>query len=219
MPFGLLILFAYLLGSVPFGLLIGLSQGKDLRKIGSGNIGATNTGRILGKKWGVLCFFLDVLKGLVPMLLVPFLNLVDDQPTLTQLTLWLLVGCAAVLGHVFPVYLKFKGGKGVATSLGLVLGLWPYYTLCGATAFGVWIACVAITRYVSLASIIAAVCFPIFLSISIVLHKTWAFSQLWPLVVIAALMALLVVIRHRENIRRLREGTETKSFQKKPSED
>ena len=150
---------------------------------------------------------------------MPFLNLVDDQPSLSQLTLWLLVGCAAVLGHVFPVYLKFKGGKGVATSLGLVLGLWPYYTLCGATAFGVWIVLVAVSRYVSLASIIAAVCFPIFLSISIGLHKTWAFAQLWPLVVIAALMALLVVIRHRENIRRLRQGCESKVFQKKSAEN
>ena len=162
MPFILFILFAYLLGSVPFGLLIGLSQGKDLRKIGSGNIGATNTGRILGKKWGILCFFLDVLKSLIPMILVPILNVVDETAGPRELTLWLLVGCAAVLGHVFPVYLKFKGGKGVATSLGLVLGLWPYYTLCGAAAFIVWIIGVLITRYVSLSSIIAAICFPSF---------------------------------------------------------
>lgn len=214
MPFILFILFAYLLGSVPFGLLIGLSQGKDLRKIGSGNIGATNTGRVLGKKWGILCFFLDVLKSLVPMLLVPVLRVVNASPGPKELTLWLLVGCAAVLGHVFPVYLKFKGGKGVATSLGLVLGLWPYYTVCGATAFLVWIVCVYITRYVSLSSIIAAICFTVFLIGSIALKATWSFSNLWPLVVIAVLMAVLVVVRHRENIKRLREGTEAKVFQK-----
>ena len=214
MPFMLLILFGYLLGSVPFGLLIGLSQGKDLRKIGSGNIGATNTGRILGKKWGVLCFFLDVLKGLIPMLSVPLLGLVDDPGPL-QLTLWLLVGVAAVLGHVFPVYLKFRGGKGVATSLGIVLGLWPYYTVCGIAVFIVWVAFVFISRYVSVASIIAAICFPIFLSIAIIAKDSWTFTELWPLVVLAALMALLVIIRHRDNIKRLRDGSETKVFQPK----
>ncbi len=218
MPFILLILFGYLLGSVPFGLLIGLSQGKDLRKIGSGNIGATNTGRILGKKWGILCFFLDVLKGLIPMLSVPLLGLVDDPGPL-QLTLWLLVGVAAVLGHVFPVYLKFKGGKGVATSLGIVLGLWPYYTICGMITFIVWIACVFISRYVSVASIIAAVCFPIFLSIAIFAKDTWLFTELWPLVVLASLMALLVIVRHRDNIKRLREGSETKVFQPKTNSE
>ena len=219
MPFILFILFAYLLGSVPFGLLIGLSQGKDLRKIGSGNIGATNTGRILGKKWGILCFFLDVLKSLIPMILVPILNVVDETAGPRELTLWLLVGCAAVLGHVFPVYLKFKGGKGVATSLGLVLGLWPYYTLCGAAAFIVWIIGVLITRYVSLSSIIAAICFPLFLVATIGLHQVWTFTRLWPLVIIAALMAILVIVRHRENIQRLRSGCETKVFEKvTPSE-
>ena len=215
MPFILFILFAYLLGSIPFGLLIGLSQGKDLRKIGSGNIGATNTARTLGKKWGILCFFLDVLKSLIPMVLVPTMGVVDAAAGPGELTLWLLVGCAAVLGHVFPVYLKFKGGKGVATSLGLVLGLWPYYTLCGAAAFVVWILCVYVTRYVSVSSIIAAVCFPLLLILTITLHQGWHFTQLWPLVTIAVLMALLVVIRHRENIKRLRDGSETKIFQPK----
>lgn len=219
MLFILFILFAYLLGSVPFGLLLGLSQGKDLRIIGSGNIGATNTGRTLGKKWGVLCFLLDVLKGLLPMLAVPLVGVIGDNPDLLQLSLWLLVGCAAVLGHIFPVYLKFKGGKGVATSLGIVLGLWPYYTLCGVAAFIVWASFVFISRYVSVASIVAAVCFPVFLAISIAMHKTWMFSQLWPLVVMAILMALLVVVRHRENIRRLRDGSETKVFQKKTASD
>lgn len=219
MPFILLILFAYLLGSVPFGLIIGLSQGKDLRKIGSGNIGATNTGRILGKKWGVLCFFLDVLKGLIPTLLVPLLDVVASPPTPTQLTLWLIVGCAAVLGHIFPLYLNFKGGKGVATSLGIVLGLWPYYTLCGVAVFIVWAVCVFITRYVSLAAIIAAVCFPLFLATAIVLNETWTLAGLWPLVAIAILMALLVIFRHRDNIRRLKNGTEVKVFQKKPTAD
>ncbi|MBC8379461.1 MAG: glycerol-3-phosphate acyltransferase, partial [Planctomycetes bacterium] len=100
MPYALLILFAYLLGSVPFGFLIGKTQGIDLRQVGSGNIGATNAGRALGKKWGILCMVLDILKGLVPMLLVPLLGLIEENASPLQLTLWLFVGCAAVLGHV-----------------------------------------------------------------------------------------------------------------------
>ena len=206
--FFLMILFAYLLGSIPFGFLIGKAQGIDLRKVGSGNIGATNTGRVLGKKWGTLCMLLDILKGLVPMLVVR-----EQNADPLQLTLWLLVGCAAVLGHVFPVYLKFKGGKGVATSLGIVLGLWPYYTLCGIAAFLVWLVLVLLWRYVSLASIVAAITFPVFLIAAILIFKDWELSQLWPLVVVAVLMSLLVVIRHRDNIKRLANGSETKIFQ------
>ena len=214
MPYALLILFAYLLGSVPFGFIIAKAQGIDLRKVGSGNIGATNTGRTLGKKWGIICMLLDILKGLVPMLLVPLLGLARDNANPLQLTLWLLVGCAAVLGHVFPVYLKFKGGKGVATSLGIVLGLWPYYTLCGIAAFIIFLTVLLIWRYVSLASIVAAVCFPVFLITAMLVFKNWQPLQLWPLLVVAALMSLLVVIRHRDNIKRLTNGSETKIFKK-----
>ena len=209
--FFLMILFAYLLGSVPFGFLIAKDQGIDLRKVGSGNIGATNTGRVLGKKWGILCMLLDILKGLVPMLVIR-----EQNAGPLQLTLWLLVGCAAVLGHVFPIYLKFKGGKGVATSLGIVLGLWPYYTLCGITAFVIFLTVVLIWRYVSVASITAAICFPLFLITAILAFEQWELSQLWPLLLIAVLMSLMVVLRHTDNIRRLAEGTETKIFQKTP---
>ncbi|MHC5191039.1 MAG: glycerol-3-phosphate acyltransferase, partial [Planctomycetota bacterium] len=149
-PFILLIGFAYLLGAVPFGFLIAKAHGKDLRTIGSGNIGATNTVRALGKKWGIFCFVLDVLKGLIPMLLVPMLGAVGAKTAgPSELTLWLTVGCTAVLGHIFPIYLKFKGGKGVATSLGIVLGLFPFYTLCGVGAFAIWLITLLIWRYVS----------------------------------------------------------------------
>ena len=209
-----LIIFAYLLGALPFGFLIGKAHGKDLRQIGSGNIGATNAARVLGKKWGIICFLLDVGKGLVPMLLVPALGLIAQPLTTGQLVLWILVGVAAVLGHVFPVYLGFKGGKGVATSLGIVLGLWPYFTVCGIAVFVIWAATLAIWRYVSLSSIIAAVSFPLILIGCIISIESWSFNQLWPLVVIAVLMAMLVIVRHRTNIVRLRNGSETKVFQK-----
>lgn len=214
MPYIMLVVFAYLLGSVPFGLLIARSQGIDLRQVGSGNIGATNAARHVGKKWGILCFLLDVLKGLIPMLLVPVLEVVEENPGPGELTLWLGVGCAAVLGHVFPIYLKFKGGKGVATSLGIVLGLWPYYTLCGIGAFLVWAIVLFWKRYVSVASIAAAVSFPVFLTTALLAVDSWPVSRLWPLQVIAVLMALLVVLRHRENLRRLAAGSESKVFQK-----
>ena len=211
-----LIIFAYLLGAVPFGFLIGKARGKDLRLLGSGNIGATNATRMLGKKWGIICLLLDVLKGLLPMLLVPLLGLIKQDSQSLRLALWLLVGCAAVLGHVFPIYLKFKGGKGVATSLGIVLGLWPYYTLCGLGVFAIWLITLLIWRYVSLSSILAAVSFPVLLLLSILLidDGRWNFAQLWPLMMMAVLMALLVVLRHRDNIRRLFEGSETKIGQK-----
>ncbi|MHC5138276.1 MAG: glycerol-3-phosphate 1-O-acyltransferase PlsY [Planctomycetota bacterium] len=214
-PFILLIGFAYLLGAVPFGFLIAKAHGKDLRTIGSGNIGATNTVRALGKKWGIFCFVLDVLKGLIPMLLVPMLGAVGAKTAGPgELTLWLTVGCTAVLGHIFPIYLKFKGGKGVATSLGIVLGLFPFYTLCGVGAFAIWLITLLIWRYVSLSSILAAIFFPVLLSIFILLIDSWKLSQLWPLVLAAVLMALLIVVRHRTNIRRLLDGSETKIGQK-----
>ncbi|MEN6306938.1 MAG: glycerol-3-phosphate 1-O-acyltransferase PlsY [Anaerohalosphaeraceae bacterium] len=211
MMFAVLSIAAYLVGAIPFGLLIARTQGVDLRKVGSGNIGATNVTRTLGKKWGYLCFAMDVLKGLIPMVLVPAFGLIDkDQATLGQLSLWLLVGCLAILGHVFPVYLGFKGGKGVATSLGVVLGLWPYYTFCGLITFAVWGIALWIWRYVSLASILAAVIFPVSLAIFTFCLAEWELGRLWPLFIVAILMPLLVIARHAENIKRLMEGSEHK---------
>jgi glycerol-3-phosphate acyltransferase PlsY len=211
MSFVILIISAYLLGSIPFGLIIAKAHGKDIRSIGSGNIGATNVARALGKRWAYLCFSLDAAKGLVPML-GTFFTL---QPTTTgQLSLWLGVGCAAIIGHIFPVYLKFRGGKGVATCLGVVLGLWPYYTLCGLAAFAVWVVFVLIWHYISLASIAAAVCFPVVLTIVTACMPTWHFSELWPLFIVALAMPALLIYRHRENIKRLIAGTESKTTPK-----
>ncbi len=210
-----LIVAAYLLGSLPFGLLIARAHGIDLRSVGSGNIGATNVSRALGRKWAYVCFALDVAKGLVPMLLAHGLGVVSESPTTKELLLWLLIGCAAVCGHVFPIYLKFKGGKGVATSLGVVLGVWPYFTVCGAAVFAVWCVCALIWRYVSLASIVAAACFPLLFAALTAAIQSWRFADLWPLLAIAIIMPILVVARHAENIKRLLEGSENKILQKK----
>jgi glycerol-3-phosphate acyltransferase PlsY len=200
---------AYLLGSIPFGLLIAKSHGKDLRSIGSGNIGATNVSRALGRKWAYVCFALDVLKGMVPMLVI---MCIAKPAGVVMLLLWLVVGCAAILGHIFPIYLKFKGGKGVATSFGIALGLWPYYTICALFAIAIWAVVVLIWRYVSLASIAGSVSFPVALILAIILKPGWDFFSLWPLLVAATAIPLMVIIRHRENIKRILAGTESKIF-------
>jgi len=204
------IIAAYLLGSIPFGLLIVRAHGKDLRSIGSGNIGATNVSRALGRKWAYFCFVLDVLKGLIPMLATMFIAKPDD---IISLLLWLAVGCAAILGHIFPIYIKFKGGKGVATSFGVALGLWPYYTICVLLAAAVWLVFVLIWRYVSLASIAASVTFPLVLILAIILTPDWQIGSLWPISIAAVAIPVMVIIRHRENIKRLLAGTESKILQ------
>jgi len=212
MNYVILIIGAYLLGSIPFGLLIAKAHGKDLRSIGSGNIGATNLSRALGRKWAYLCFFLDVTKGLVPMLAAT--GFLSSPPAIAELLLALAVGCAAVLGHIFPLYIKFRGGKGVATSFGVALGLWPYYTVCSFFAFGVWAVTVLIWRYISLASIAASVAFPLALVLVIILTPGWDFANLWPLLIAATTIPLIVIVRHRQNIKRLIAGTENKVFTK-----
>jgi glycerol-3-phosphate acyltransferase PlsY len=212
--YSILIITAYLLGSIPFGLIIAKAHGVELRSIGSGNIGATNVSRALGKKWGYFCFVLDVLKGLLVTLAAMPLPSMISALTQTQkiiaLFLWLAVGCAAIIGHIFPIYLNFKGGKGVATSFGVALGIWPYFTLCAAIAVVVWAVIVLIWRYVSLASMSASVVFPAVLLTAIYIKADWELVNLWPLVLISALIPLMVILRHRENIKRLLDGTESK---------
>jgi glycerol-3-phosphate acyltransferase PlsY len=218
-----ILIFSYAIGAIPFAYILAKAHGKDLRSIGSGNIGATNLARALGRRWGYVCFILDVLKGLVPMLVtLGVLKPVFLQRGGTEiqfLGLWLTVGCAAVIGHVFPVYLGFKGGKGVATSFGVALGLWPYYTSCAALAFVVWAIVVLIWRYISLASIVASVCFPLILSTAIGLLPGWELSALWPLLVVATIIPVMVILLHRTNIIRLLAGTEHRVLQSNPAKD
>lgn len=208
------IVVAYLIGGIPFGVLIARAHGTDLRAIGSGNIGATNVARALGRKWGYICFGLDVLKGLVPMAAVrlvaaAFAEAQADLASPAFLALWLAVGCGAILGHIFPIYLRFRGGKGVATSFGVTLGLWPYFTVCALVALLVWVAVVLTWRYVSLASICASTAFPVTLVVAILVMPAWRLADLWPLLPPAVAIGALVVIRHRENIGRLLAGTES----------
>lgn len=212
MEFVILIITAYLLGSIPFGLMIAKAHGKNLRSIGSGNIGATNLSRALGRKWAYVCFFLDVAKGLLPTALAA--GFISSPPSVIELFLALAVGCAAVLGHIFPIYVKFRGGKGVATSFGVALGLWPYYTICAAAALLIWVITVLIWRYISLASIAASVAFPLTLALVITLMSHWNFADLWPLFIAAIAIPVMVIVRHRENIKRLIAGTESKIFTK-----
>jgi acyl phosphate:glycerol-3-phosphate acyltransferase len=212
MSFVILVTAAYLLGSVPFGLIIARAYGKDLRSIGSGNIGATNVSRALGRKWGYLCFGLDLLKGFVPMLVAMYI--LPQELTAAKIWLWLAVGTAAILGHVFPIYLKFKGGKGVATSLGVVLGLWPWYTIVGLITFAVWAVVVLIWRYISLGSIVSAIVFPLLLVAAICIIPDWQFATLWPLLAAAIALGAVIISRHKDNIKRLLSGTESKVFQK-----
>jgi glycerol-3-phosphate acyltransferase PlsY len=214
-PLILLVVFplvAYVIGATPSGVIIARTRGVDLRKVGSGNVGATNVARALGRPWGYLCFLMDLGKGFAPVLLAGLLiGTQNGAPTLLQQGVLLGTGLGAICGHVSSFWLRFRGGKGVATALGVVLGIYPYFTLAGLAALGVWIVVTLATRYVSLGSIVAAVTFlPLF-----VLFNWWRACELAPLGAFAAVMAALVIIRHRTNIRRLLKGTENKIRRKR----
>jgi glycerol-3-phosphate acyltransferase PlsY len=208
---------AYVVGATPFGVILARAHGVDLRRVGSGNVGATNVGRVLGRRWGYLCFVLDVLKGLGPVAAAVALvrPAGGGVPSPAEQGVWLAVGLGAVLGHVFSFYLGFRGGKGVATALGVVLGIYPYFTGVGLVALGVWVAVTLTSRYVSLGSVVAAVGFvPLFAAFN---HRT--IEQLWPLLAFAASVAALILLRHRGNIRRLLAGTENKIGRPKSAPD
>ena len=200
----LVILASYLLGAIPFGLLIARSRGVDIRQVGSKNIGATNVFRSVGKPWGILTFALDALKGFVPAFVFPMVGKVCCTNFQPLENLDLFCGIAAIIGHNFPVYLRFKGGKGVATSAGALLGIAPAATGIG---FGVWAVLFFTTRYVSVASIGATVAIP---------AAAWFLYVRKGMVLPVALtlLGVLVVWRHKANIQRLIAGTEHR-FKKK----
>ncbi len=189
---------AYLIGSIPFGLLLAKTRGLDIREQGSGNIGATNVLRCLGKPLGITCFILDVLKGFLPAFFFPMLGKIGgDFPGIG-----ILFGAMAILGHNFPVFLKFKGGKGVATSAGVLLGIAPLAVGLGILT---WAIVFFISGYVSLGSILAAV---------VVALTGWLGRYGIVTAVALTLLSALTIWRHRANIQRLLAGTENKFSRK-----
>ena len=202
---------SYLLGAVPFGLLAGRwLKGIDIREHGSRNIGATNAMRVLGKPLGIAVHALDIGKGFAASFALARLCAWGNAEAVPALGI--ACGSAAILGHVFPVYLRFRGGKGMATSLGVFVGLAWLPTLIAAV---VWLVVRQATRYVSVASMVSVVSIPA--AMALVPDPLSGGARTWaktPLVVFGAVVALLVIVRHRSNIRRLLAGTENKIGQR-----
>ena len=184
----ILILFGYLLGSVPTGFILGSMAGVDVRKAGSGNVGATNVARVAGKRQGILTLIGDTAKGVVPVILALQMG--------ANLTTTVMAGAAAFVGHLYPVFLKFRGGKGVATALGVFVALAPVAALVLIVMF---IAIALSSRIVSVGSIATAMAAPLIL---------WLFSYPPIVVGMAVFIAAAITLRHRSNIQRLLNGTE-----------
>jgi glycerol-3-phosphate acyltransferase PlsY len=203
-----LVIAGYLIGGIPFAVIVAKAHGVDIFKAGSGNPGATNVGRVLGGKWGVLVFGLDVFKGLFPVLLARLLCSTDQTGiALDHQGVWALVGFAAVAGHITSPYLGFRGGKGVATAVGAVLGISP---LVAGSGFAVFLLVLLIpaTRYVSLASVVSVLAS---IPLALLLHEPPS------LMVMYVVASLLIVYRHRGNMKRLAKREEPKfQFKKKP---
>lgn len=191
-------LIGYLLGAVPFGLVISRMVGRDVRTEGSRNIGATNVNRVLGRKLGFLTLVCDCLKGFLPIYLAALFLPESENKELIVVT----TGIMAVVGHMFPVYLGFKGGKGVATALGVFLFLSPGAILI---SLGVFIAAVTLSGFVSAGSLLASGLIPVWL---------WLLGSSKIAIVAAAIIGLLIWVKHHENIRRLLQGNE-KSWKNK----
>lgn len=218
-------LLAFLLGSIPFGLLIAKAKGVNIRDHGSGNIGATNVLRVIGKKYGITCLLLDALKGFIPVAIAVNLIQITGRPVqvpLGFLDAWalklsagdalkaqiaqILTALCAVLGHNYSPWVGFKGGKGIATSAGVLLGLMPFAVLL---LLVLWLLLFLSTRYVSIASVGAAASLPL-----LTLWGSWHHGRIqdgtWnkPLFAFTVVIAVLAIWKHRTNIQRLREGTE-----------
>ena len=186
------LLLAYLIGSVPFGYLIGRMRGVDVRTVGSKNIGATNVYRTVGKAWGFLAFFCDFAKGFLPTFAATRLFGDGNLPVC--------VGLACVIGHTLTVFMRFRGGKGVATAFGMMMALIPVPALI---AFAVFVLTVWISHYISLGSMLAAAALAVLV---------WVFPCLPLMRAIAALIAVFVIVKHRSNIVRLVRGCENKIY-------
>ncbi len=219
---------AFLLGSIPFGLIIAKAKGINIREHGSGNIGATNVLRVVGKKYGITCLLLDALKGFIPVVIA--INLVRISGHHPQLAfdfarpwalelppgkafigqlLHIITALAAILGHNYSPWVAFRGGKGIATSAGVLLALLPPVAV--ALLAIIWLLVFLISRYVSVASMVAAAALPV-----ITLYGSWSHGKIadgtWnkPLFVFSVVIAVLAIWKHRTNIQRLRDGTESR---------
>jgi glycerol-3-phosphate acyltransferase PlsY len=190
--------FFYLVGSFPTGYIMGQACGIDIRRKGSGNIGATNVGRVMGRKWGLAAFACDFLKGFLPLYLVRITFFPDDSPWDVSLLL-VTCGVADIIGHNYTIWLGFKGGKGIATSAGVLGALVPYVL---AVALSLWIIAVLVTRTVSIGSLLAAAVLP--------LAAAWFYPGQWIYFALAVLACGLATWRHRSNIQRLLAGTESR---------
>ena len=200
---------SYLCGSLPSGYIIGKFNGIDIRQYGSHNIGATNVRRVLGRDWSLICFALDFLKGLLPVIFIG--HALGGRWPIGYSMGGIIAAIAAVLGHIFPIWLKFKGGKGVATSLGVVAGIAFIPVLIGGIA---WLIVFHFSRMVSLASMVAVTVIALF---ALGMHLASG-SIGWPGVILLAIIAALVIIRHKDNIKRIHDGTESK-FEKKSNDN
>lgn len=217
---------AFACGSVPFGPIVARAKGVDLRKVGSGNIGATNVSRALGWKWGVLVYLLDAAKGAAPVLVAGAwsgaLGRDPSEVARADMWWWLLLPVAAVLGHMFSPFVGFKGGKGVATGSGAMLAVYPVLTGPLLVAIGLWAVLLAATRYMSVASIAAAAAIPLTVAAVAVLRTgegtpdgELPIAHAVPALVVTGAVALLVIAKHRGNIERLLAGTENRLGSKK----
>lgn len=190
---------AYLLGSIPTAVWLGkIRYGIDVREHGSKNAGATNTFRVLGKKPGIIVLIVDIVKGAISTFLPVSMQLINDEDILIQTQI--LCAVFAVLGHVLPVFAGFKGGKGVATSLGVIIGLQPNAALI---CFLIFLLVFISSKYVSLGAIVASVSFPIVIRFVVGCKSNWLF-------VFSIILGTLVILAHRKNIRRLLNGEENK---------
>jgi glycerol-3-phosphate acyltransferase PlsY len=207
---------SFLAGSIPFGLLIARAKGVDIRAHGSGNIGATNVGRVMGRKFGIACFALDALKGAIPTMLAGLsrgaFGTSPSELAAGDLWWWLAVAVASLLGHMFSPWIGFKGGKGVATGFGALAAMWTPLTVPAAVALATWLAAVKISRTVSIASIAGALAVPIAVAARIALSgdAKASLAAETPTLAVASAVAILVVWKHRSNLVRLVRGEELK---------
>jgi glycerol-3-phosphate acyltransferase PlsY len=217
---------AFLAGSIPFGPIVARLRGVDLRKVGSGNIGATNVSRALGWRWGVLVYVLDAAKGAAPVLAAgAWAGTLGRDPAevaRADMWWWLMLPIAAVLGHMFSPFVGFKGGKGVATGSGAMLAVYPVLTAPLLIAIGLWAVLLASTRYMSVASIAAAAAIPLAVAAIAGLRTgdgtpdgELPLSHAVPALAVTGAVALLVIAKHRGNIERLLAGTEHRLGSKK----